>query len=78
MSCSNSAHACCRTVRSCTEAHRNGEYAGAVRRLDDDLLARFGERYAALLGNDHRREALLGRLAKLTALPGVDAHDPVI
>ena len=52
--------------------------AGAVRRLDDDLLARFGERYAGLLGNDHRREALLGRLAKLTALPGVDAHDPVI
>ncbi len=40
--------------------------AGAVRRLDDDLLARYGERYAALPSNAHRQEALLTRLAKLS------------
>ena len=40
--------------------------AGAVRRLDDDLLARYGDRYAALPSNAHRQEALLTRLAKLT------------
>ena len=39
--------------------------AGAVRRLDDDLLARYGQEYAALRGNAHRREALVARLAKL-------------
>ena len=46
--------------------------AGAVRRLDDDLLARFGERYAALRGNAHRREALVARLAKLSAASGAE------
>ena len=38
---------------------------GAVRRLDDDLLARFGERYLGLHGNAHRTTALRARLAKL-------------
>jgi ppGpp synthetase/RelA/SpoT-type nucleotidyltranferase len=40
---------------------------GAVRRLDDALLAIFGERYAALTGNAHRVELLRTRLGKLTA-----------
>ncbi len=39
---------------------------GAVRRLDDDLLARFGERYLALHGNAHRRDALAARAARLS------------
>ncbi len=39
--------------------------AGAVRRLDDDLLEKFGECYLDLQGNAHRREALEARLAKL-------------
>ena len=38
---------------------------GAVRRLDDALLDRFGQRYLGLDGNSHRREALAARLAKL-------------
>lgn len=38
---------------------------GAVRRLDDALLAAFGERYVALRGNAHREPALRARLAKL-------------
>lgn len=38
---------------------------GAVRRLDDDLLARHRERYIELPGNADRREALRARLAKL-------------
>ncbi|MEP7330508.1 MAG: GTP pyrophosphokinase [Terracoccus sp.] len=38
---------------------------GAVRRLDDALLAVFGERYLALTGNQHRVAALEGRLTKL-------------
>ncbi|MEO6789660.1 MAG: GTP pyrophosphokinase [Ornithinibacter sp.] len=38
---------------------------GAVRRLDDDLLARFGEAYLGLHGNAHRREALLSRASHL-------------
>ena len=38
---------------------------GAVRRLDDDLLARFGAGYAALPGNAHRRPSLLARLERL-------------
>jgi len=38
---------------------------GAVRRLDDALLAGFGERYVGLHGNDHRRELLTARLARL-------------
>jgi putative GTP pyrophosphokinase len=39
--------------------------AGAVRRLDDALLAVFGTRYVALHGNAHREQALLARLEKL-------------
>ncbi len=38
---------------------------GAVRRLDDDLLARFGEAYVALHGNAHRRESLESRRSHL-------------
>lgn len=41
--------------------------AGAVRRLDDALLARFGDRYVALTGNAHRVAQLQARLEKLTA-----------
>ena len=40
---------------------------GAVRRLDDALLAIFGERYLALHGNAHREALLRTRLEKLTA-----------
>jgi predicted RNase H-like nuclease/ppGpp synthetase/RelA/SpoT-type nucleotidyltranferase len=39
--------------------------AGAVRRLDDALLARFGNRYVALTGNAHRVAQLQARLEKL-------------
>lgn len=39
--------------------------AAAVRRLDDALLAHFGERYAALPGNAARRELLAARLARI-------------
>ena len=39
--------------------------AGAVRRLDDALLAVFGERYLALHGNAHREALLRTRLEKL-------------
>ncbi|KQS69259.1 DUF429 domain-containing protein [Modestobacter sp. Leaf380] len=42
---------------------------GAVRRLDDALLAGFGQRYVELHGNAHRSAALRARLAKLVA-PG--------
>lgn len=38
---------------------------GAVRRLDDALLYRFGDEYVALEGNAHRVERLQSRLAKL-------------
>jgi predicted RNase H-like nuclease/ppGpp synthetase/RelA/SpoT-type nucleotidyltranferase len=38
---------------------------GAVRRLDDALLAIFGERYVDLEGNAHRDETLRGRMARL-------------
>ena len=38
---------------------------GAVRRLDDALLAAFGERYVGLSGNAGRTDALTARLAKL-------------
>ncbi|GAA2157914.1 ppGpp synthetase/RelA/SpoT-type nucleotidyltransferase [Humibacillus xanthopallidus] len=38
---------------------------GAVRRLDDALLATFGERYVELPGNEHRRASLETRLHKL-------------
>jgi predicted RNase H-like nuclease/ppGpp synthetase/RelA/SpoT-type nucleotidyltranferase len=40
---------------------------GAVRRLDDALLAIFGERYLTLGGNAHREETLRGRMARLGA-----------
>ena len=40
---------------------------GAVRRLDDALLQRFGERYLDLDGNAHRRDSLAARLDKLRA-----------
>lgn len=39
--------------------------AGAVRRLDDDLLATFGNDYVALPGNSGRVPLLTSRLAKL-------------
>jgi len=39
---------------------------GAVRRLDDALLAAYGERYVSLHGNAHRVDALRARLEKLT------------
>ena len=39
---------------------------GAVRRLDDALLATYGDRYVALHGNAHRVDALRARLEKLT------------
>ena len=38
---------------------------GAVRRLDDALLATFGERYVELPGNEHRRASLETRLRKI-------------
>jgi hypothetical protein len=41
--------------------------AGAVRRLDDDLLALYGERYVHLPGNADRVELLESRLAKIRA-----------
>lgn len=41
--------------------------AGAVRRLDDALLARYGDRYVGLTGNAHRVAQLQARLEKLTA-----------
>jgi ppGpp synthetase/RelA/SpoT-type nucleotidyltranferase len=40
---------------------------GAVRRLDDALLAVFGNRYLDLHGNAHRRDLLAARLEKLRA-----------
>jgi len=40
---------------------------GAVRRLDDALLAVFGNRYLDLHGNAHRRELLAARLDKIRA-----------
>lgn len=44
--------------------------AGAVRRLDDALLAIFGEQYVALAGNSHRVPLLRARLEKLTGTDG--------
>ncbi|MEJ7832536.1 MAG: DUF429 domain-containing protein [Nocardioides sp.] len=43
---------------------------GAVRRLDDALLAAYADRYVALHGNAHRWEALRTRLEKLTGSGG--------
>ncbi len=40
--------------------------AGAVRRLDDALLAQFGRRYLELDGNAHRTTLLENRLQRLT------------
>ena len=40
---------------------------GAVRRLDDALLASYGEEYVALPGNSHRDAALRTRLARMRA-----------
>jgi ppGpp synthetase/RelA/SpoT-type nucleotidyltranferase len=40
--------------------------AGAVRRLDDALLAIFGEQYVTLEGNSHRVPLLRARLEKLS------------
>jgi len=48
---------------------------GAVRRLDDALLARFGTRYLGLHGNKHRVDLLRARLEKLgeeAPAPGAD------
>ena len=39
---------------------------GAVRRLDDALLAAYGDAYVELRGNAHRVPALRARLEKLT------------
>jgi predicted RNase H-like nuclease/ppGpp synthetase/RelA/SpoT-type nucleotidyltranferase len=41
---------------------------GAVRRLDDALLAIFGDRYIGLHGNAHREALLRARLEKLSSL----------
>ncbi len=41
--------------------------AGAVRKLDDALLAIFGERYVLLRGNTHRADLLRARLTRLAA-----------
>jgi predicted RNase H-like nuclease/ppGpp synthetase/RelA/SpoT-type nucleotidyltranferase len=43
---------------------------GAVRRLDDALLAGFGERYVALHGNAHREASLRTRLEKIEPAAG--------
>ena len=40
---------------------------GAVRRLDDALLAAYGDRYVHLRGNAHRVALLTDRLSKMTA-----------
>jgi predicted RNase H-like nuclease/ppGpp synthetase/RelA/SpoT-type nucleotidyltranferase len=41
--------------------------AGAVRRLDDALLAAFGDRYLGLTGNAHRKELLANRFERIRA-----------
>jgi len=43
---------------------------GAVRRLDDALLYRFGEQYLGLHANAHRRELLTQRLARMRGEAG--------
>jgi putative GTP pyrophosphokinase len=48
---------------------------GAVRRLDDALLAVFGNRYLDLHGNSHRRDLLATRLEKLRAADGEPQPD---
>ena len=42
---------------------------GAVRRLDDALLALFGDRYVRLHGNAHRVDRLQNRLKRLPRDP---------
>ena len=56
-----------RSIDSATLNERMGyRYPpGAVRRLDDALLAAYGERYVALHGNAHREPLLRARLQKL-------------
>jgi ppGpp synthetase/RelA/SpoT-type nucleotidyltranferase len=50
---------------------------GAVRRLDDALLAVFGNRYLDLHGNAHRRDLLAARLDKMRAGDGDETRgDP--
>ncbi len=47
-------------------AHMGYKYPpGAVRRLDDSLLAIFGERYLGLAGNQHRADLLRSRLDRI-------------
>ena len=46
--------------------------AGAVRRLDDALLAVFGDRYVHLTGNAHRTTLLTNRLDKLQLRPATE------
>jgi len=48
--------------------------AGAVRRLDDDLLQRFGEQYVELHGNADRQEALTTRLTRLLTPAPAKTH----
>ena len=57
-----------RAVDSVTIEARMGyrNRAGAVRRLDDALLVRHGERYVRLHGNAHRTDRLRTRLTKMT------------
>ncbi len=43
--------------------------AGAVRRLDDALLATFADRYVGLPGNAHRVALLQNRLVRLQGPP---------
>jgi len=50
--------------------------ARAVRRLDDALLAVFGDRYIQLEGNSHRRARLTARLQRIWPVPGSPAPDP--
>jgi hypothetical protein len=56
-----------RSIDTATLSERMGyRYPpGAVRRLDDALLAAYGERYVALHGNAHREPLLRARLQKL-------------
>jgi ppGpp synthetase/RelA/SpoT-type nucleotidyltranferase len=49
---------------------------GAVRRLDDALLAVFGNRYLDLHGNAHRRDLLAARLEKMRADDEVPGDQP--
>jgi hypothetical protein len=44
---------------------------GAVRRLDDALLAGFGEKYVSLHGNAHREASLRTRLEKIRPTEGL-------